>query len=437
MDGDIRMSRKELSRLEAVQAVLESRLTQAEASARLKLSVRQVKRLCRRYREEGVTGLVSRRRGRASNHQIDETERATVIALIKERFQGFGPTLAAEYLRAEAGYRHSVETLRRWMTDAGLWSARSKGRRAVHGLRERRARFGELVQIDGSPHAWFEDRGPRCTLIAFIDDATGKIVAARFVPVETTLAYLDTLYAHLRKHGQPVALYSDRHGIFTKHDPEDPAPTQFERAAKQLGIESILANSPQAKGRVERLFKTLQDRWVKALRLAGINDRSAANRWLPGAIGRHNARFAVAPRQSDNAHTPVDLSLAVLQRICSLQYDRTLSKNLSCQFAGRLYQIQTGDSPRYGLQGKKVIVCQDSAGTLTLLNGDEVLPYKVFDRHAQLADSRITDDKTLNAKVDAAITRVRPHHLKPSSDHPWKRAFKPEIASGAARSGST
>ncbi len=430
------MSKKELSRLEVVQAVVGSKLTQMEAAVRLRLSVRQIKRLCQSYRQDGAAGVVSRRRGQPSNHRIEEAERARVIGLIKARYEGFGPTLAAEDLRAEDGYRHCVETLRGWMIEAGVWSAKRKGRRAVHGLRERRARFGELVQIDGSPHDWFEARGPRCTLIAFIDDATGKIVYARFVPVESSLAYLDALHAYVRKHGRPVALYSDRHGIFTKHDPEDPTPTQFERALKQLGIESILANSPQAKGRVERLFETLQYRWVKAMRLAAINDIEAANRWLPTGIARHNARFAVAPRLAEDAHGAVDQSPAALQRICSMQYVRTLSKALSCQFAGRLYQIQTGDSPRYGLQAKKIRVCRASDGTLTLLNGEEVLPYRVFDRHAQLAESRIADDKTLNAKVDAALSRVRPRGFTQPADHPWKRPIKPQLVSGAVRSDS-
>jgi transposase len=434
MDGGIWMSKKELLRLEVVQAVMELRLTQKEAAGRLKLSVRQVKRLCRSYRENGAAGLVSKRRGQASNHRIGEAERDRVVELIKARYEGFGPTLAAEYLREEDGYRHCVETLRGWMKEAGLWSAKRKGCRAVHSLRERRARFGELVQIDGSPHDWFEGRGPRCTLIAFIDDATGKIVYARFVPVESSLAYLDALHAYLYKHGRPVALYSDRHGIFTKHDPEDPAPTQFERAVTQLGIEGILANSPQAKGRIERLFETLQDRWVKAMRLAGISDRDAANGWLPAAIARHNARFAVAPRHAEDAHTAVDQSAAALQQICSLQFVRTLSKALSCQFAGRLYQIQTGGEPRYGLQGKKITVCQASDATLILLNGEEVLPYRVFDQHAQLAESRIADDKTLNAKVDAALTKMHTPKYKPSPDHPWKRTpIKQQVVSRAAR----
>ena len=436
MDGEIQMSRKELSRLEVVQAVVDSRLTQAEAAGRLKLSVRQVKRLCRSYRQAGAAGLVSKRRGKPSHQRIGEVERSRVLELIRTRYEGFGPTLAAEYLHKQEGYRHSVETLRGWMKQAGLWSSKRKARRVVHGLRERRARFGELVQIDGSPHDWFEGRGPHCTLVAFIDDATGKIVYARFEPVESSLAYLDALRAYLRKHGRPVALYSDRHGIFTKHDPEDPAPTQFERAVKQLGIESILAHSPQAKGRIERLFKTLQDRWVKAMRLAGISDRQAANGWLPVAMARHNARFAVMPRHVDDAHATVDHSAAALRRICSLHYVRTLSKALSCQFAGRLYQVQTGAALRYGLRGKKITVCQASDHTLILLNGEEVLPYRVFDRHAQLAESRVTDDKTLNARVDVALTRTRPTARKQPPNHPWKRAIKPQLVSKTARPGS-
>lgn len=429
MNGEVRMSAKELSRLEVVQSVLDSRLTQAEAGWRLKLSVRQIKRLCRCYRETGARGLVSKRRGRPGNHRIGEAERSRVIELIRARYEGFGPTLAAEYLRGQDGYGHSVETLRGWMKEAGLWLVKRKAKRVVHGLRERRARFGELVQIDGSPHDWFEGRGARCTLVAFIDDATGRIVYARFEPVESSLAYLDALHVYLRQHGRPVALYSDRHGIFTKHDPEDPAPTQFERAVQQLGIQSILAHSPQAKGRVERLFKTLQDRWVKAMRLAGINDRPAANRWVPLAIARHNARFAVAPRHAEDAHGALDQSSASLQHICSLQFVRTLSKALSCQFRGRLYQIQTNAAPRYGLRGKKIIVCQASDSEPVLLNGHESLPYRVFDRHAQLAESRIADDKNINAKVDAALKRTRPTGRKQPQNHPWKRPIKPQINS--------
>jgi hypothetical protein len=181
----------------------------------------------------------------------------------------------------------------------------------------------------------------------------------------------------------------------------------------------------------------LQDRWVKAMRLADISDRQAANRWLPMAMARHNARFAVAPRHAEDAHGAVDQSSAALQRICSLQYVRTLSKALSCQFFGRLYQIQTAAAPRYGLRGKKITICQASDRTPILLNGQEVLPYRVFDRHAQLAESRVADDKTLNVRVDAALTRTRPSARQQPQSHPWRRGIKTQHPSRAAQSDGT
>ncbi|WP_196481602.1 ISNCY family transposase, partial [Burkholderia multivorans] len=224
----------------------------------------------RRYEREGAEGLISRRRGRPSNRRIDEAVKAAILARVRARYADFGPTLAAEYL-AEEGFTVSKETLRGWMVEAGLWQARHKRMPRLHPPRPRRSRLGELVQIDGSSHDWFEGRGPRCSLIAFIDDATSRVMFARFVPVESTQAYLSALEAYVRAYGCPVALYSDRHGIFTKHDPEDAEPTQFQRATASLGIETIQALTPQAKGRVERLFQTLQDRLIKAMRLAGID----------------------------------------------------------------------------------------------------------------------------------------------------------------------
>jgi hypothetical protein len=197
-----------------------------------------------------------------SNRTIAQAERERVLHLVAQRYADFGPRLAAEYLAEHHGFGHSPETLRGWMIAAGLWKPKRVRARQVHGPRERRCTLGELVQIDGSPHAWFEARSPRCCLVAFIDDATGQLMQARFYPVESTAAYLDSLQRYVTQHGRPLALYSDRHSIFTKHDPEDPQPTQFERALGQLNIESILAYTPQAKGRVERLFQTLQDRLV-------------------------------------------------------------------------------------------------------------------------------------------------------------------------------
>ena len=272
----IEMSKKEIGRLEVIRQVLDEVMSQRRAAELLGLCERQVRRLQRGYEEEGAVALVSKKRGRASNRRIDDEVRTAIVARVRTRYHGFGPTLAAEYL-GQDGYRVSKETQRRWMVGAGLWQVTKGRRRALHPPRLRRSRVGELIQIDGSPHDWFEGRGPRCTLIAFIDDATSQIMAAGFVPVESSQAYLDALFAYVSAYGCPAALYSDRHGIFRKHDPEDDTPTQFQRALGALGIEGIQALTPQAKGRVERVFQTLQDRLVKAMRLFGIDDMAGAN----------------------------------------------------------------------------------------------------------------------------------------------------------------
>ena len=431
----VTMSRKERDRLRIVEAVLEKRLTQREGAAQLGLSVRQVKRLVRMHREEGVGGLISKRRGRPSNRRIEEGEREAILACVRARYADFGPTLAAEYLASFHGFTRSVETLRQWMTGAGLWVPKRQRRKRPFQLRERRACVGELVQIDGSPHAWLEGRGPRCTLIAFIDDATGRLQYARFEPAETSRAYLRGLRSYVADYGRPVAFYSDRHSIFTKHDPEDPTPTQFERAVRDLGIEPILALSPQAKGRVERSFQTFQDRLVKALRLAGVDTPEAANALLPRFVEHYNARFAKPAKNPQDAHRPLELAAEPLRWATSEQHGRTLSKSLSCQYRGRLYQVQTGGAPAYHLRGAQVTVCDDGHDdTIVLLHQGRPLQYRVFARHD--LPSRIADDKTVDACVEAAKRRQTPPWTPPAH-HPWRAAIKPDAVARAlaARSG--
>ena len=255
----VQMSLKEADRYAVIQQVIQRTMGQSDAALWLNISVRQVKRLTSAIRRDGVQGAVSKRWGVPSNRRISQAVRDQFVGLVRANYSDFGPTLACEYLAAQHGYSGSAETLRGWMIQAGLWKAKRTRVRRIHSPRARRSCLGELVQIDGSPHAWFEDRAPKCCLIAFIDDATtGDLMQACFYPVESTNAYLHSLQCYVSAHGRPLALYSDRHSIFTKHDPEYPAPTQFERAVGELNIESILAYSPQAKGRVERAFQTLQ-----------------------------------------------------------------------------------------------------------------------------------------------------------------------------------
>lgn len=419
MQERIEMSGREFKRLEVLQRVIDGAMSQKQAAEALGLSDRQVRRLQRGLERAGVAALVSRHRGRPSNRRIDASVKEAILARIQARYADFGPTLAAEYLRGE-GYAVSKETLRSWMIEAGLWQAARKRRTRLHPPRPRRARLGELIQIDGSPHDWFEGRGPRCTLIAFIDDATSRVLYARFAPAESSRAYLSALQDYVTAHGCPVALYSDRHGIFTKHDPEDDEPTQFQRATQALGIATIQALTPQAKGRVERLFQTLQDRLVKALRLAGVHDIATANAWLPAYLSQHNAQFAVAATDSKDAHRPYDGSAVRLARICAIHHRRTLSKDLVLSFHRQRYIVQTGGAPRYALRGRKIDVVVYADGRIALLAGQEVLPYKVFDPVRTVASP--VDDKTLNARVDDILqTRRWSEKSRPAPDHPWRR----------------
>ena len=412
------MSKKEVGRLEVLRSVVDGAMSQRRAAERMGLSVQQVRRLQRGYESEGADALVSRRRGRPSNRRIAESVKDAIVRELRERYRGFGPTLAGEYL-AQDGYAVSKETLRTWMVEAGLW-ATAKGRRhPVHPPRPRRPRLGELVQIDGSPHDWFEGRGPRCTLIAFIDDATSRVMAAGFVAVESTQAYLDALHAYIGTYGRPAALYSDRHGIFRKHDPEDSIPTQFQGAIGALGIEGICALSPQAKGRVERLFQTLQDRLVKALRLAGIDTMAEANAFLPTYLPGHNERFAVTPAYADDAHQRYEGSSIELSRTCALHYLRKLSKDLVLSFNRQRYIIQTGGAPRYALRGKEVTVVRYADTRIEILNGDELLPFAVFD--PPQPDRSPVDEKTLNPRLDELLKRRWSETSRPEPKHPWRR----------------
>ena len=298
----VKISRREVNRALVVQQVVQRHIRQREAASRLGVSIRQIKRLVQRWRVEGPLGLVCRRRGRRPNNAFSPAMRQKILDLARRHDADFGPTLAAEKLAERHGHALSAETLRQWMLAEGLRQARSRRVASIHPRRPRRARRGELLQLDGSPHDGLEERGPRCTLIVFIDDATGALLALRLVPAETTQAYMETLRGLLQQHGRPVALYSDRHSIFRVNHPDhESETTQFTPALQTLDIQPIHARSPQAKGRVERANQTLQDRLVKEFRLQGICDLEAANAFLPRLIADFNRRYlALSIRNSSN-----------------------------------------------------------------------------------------------------------------------------------------
>jgi len=396
-----------------MQRLKDKRLSQKEAARMLDLSVRQIKRLFRAYKAYGPKGLVSARRGKASNHRLDAQVVQQAVDLLYERYRDFGPTLAHEKLSEVHGLKLSDESVRRIMIAEGLWKPRRAKEPSAHPMRERRACFGELEQIDGSDHAWFEVRGPKCTLLVIIDDATGRIGELWFVPDETFFAYCEAVRHYLERYGKPVAFYSDRHGIFRVNQPRPLGTTsgltQFGRAMEELDIQIICANSPQAKGRIERANQTLQDRLVKELRLRGISDIDSANAYLPEFREDFNRRFAVQPRSSHDAHRPL-LETENLDLILTHQKTGTLSKNLTVQYNHIIYQIQS-ERPGYALRKASVTICENAKGEVTILYNNQPLPFTIF--HQSPRQAQVVDTKTL----DRHIQPPKP----PAANHPWRQ----------------
>lgn len=412
------MSDKEHIRSQLMAQMVEGKLSQQSAAERLSLSVRQVKRLKRSYLSEGVEGLISKKRGQPSNRRISRDVTAQVIALIGSSYADFGPTFATEKLHEQHGITLSVETVRQQMMAAGFWKPKRGAAIRTHPMRLRRARRGELVQIDGSPHDWFEGRAPTCCLLVFIDDATGELMQLQFVDTETTLGYMAAVERYIDCHGLPAAFYSDKHSIFRINaaDAHCDAQTQFARALEQLGIEGIQAHSAQAKGRVERANQTLQDRLVKEMRLQGIDSQAGANAWLPLFMADFNRRFAVVPLEQEDAHVAYQGSAEQLQRILSVQEERTLSKNLSCQYDGQLLQVQAVGSGAM-MRGAKVCVHTHTDGRRELSWQGRRLAFAHLERPPK--QHAAADGKQVNARVDQALQKRG--KTIPSDKHPWKK----------------
>ena len=276
------------------------------------------------------------------------------------------------------GHRLSVETVRKWMVAEGVWRAKARRGVRVHQSRARRECVGDLVQIDGSPHDWFEGRGPACTLIVYVDDATTRLVATGFFAEETTEAYMETTRAHLATHGRPVAYYSDRYSVFRVNGKgKEDELTQFSRALRTLDIEAVHAHSPQAKGRVERANQTLQDRLVKEMRLRGVDGMKAGNAYLPEFMADFNRRFAVTPRNPEDAHRAVAHDAAELDLILCEHHARKLTKNLTIRFECREYQV-TGRGRGYRLRGAAVTVCKAFDGSVRVLHDGRELAVRLL-----------------------------------------------------------
>lgn len=398
--GWVRMSDRDLRRVEVLAEVACGRLTAAEASGVLALSERQVWRLLRRYRAGGGGAIVHRARGRSSNRRLSGGLRDLALELVQRHYRDFGPTLAAEKLVERHGLVVSRETLRGWMVQAELWLPRAQ-RRQFHRPRLRRERLGELVQIDGSEHRWFEDRAEPCTLLVFIDDATGRLMQLRFVASESAFSYFEALGGYLARHGRPLAFYSDKHTVFRVARSEAKAGqgmTQFGRALAELGVEILCANSSQAKGRVERVNRTLQDRLVKELRLAGIADREAGNGFLAAYMERFNAQFAVTPARPEDLHRPLTVPAERLRDILCWRERRYVGRQLTLSYERQRIMLEETEVTR-GLVGQYVDSYAFADGRLEFRWQGAALPYTVFDKNQRVTHAAVVENKRLSAAL--------------------------------------
>ncbi len=406
------MSEGELRRLEVLRDVDRGDLLVRAAAQLLGRSERQVWRLLQAFRRDGAAGLISKKRGRPSNRRTAAAVRTAALWIVRQNYADFGPTLAAEKLAAEHGFAFSSETLRKWMIEDGLWLDHKQRQKRVHQPRPRRECVGELVQVDGSEHWWFEDRGPQCTLLVFVDDATSRLMHLQFVESKSTFADFHAARAYLEAWGKPIAFYSDKHGVFRGNHPGalgGDGMTQFGRALHALNIDIICANSSPAKGRVERANKTLQDRLVKELRLAGAATLAEGNALLPAFIADYNARFAKAPANSKDLHRPLRAG-DDLDNAFAWKEERTLSRALTLQYDKVLFIVEPSEQAKAAI-GKRVTVVDYPDGRLAIRYRGVELAYRTFDKIRQVSQAAIVENKQLGAVL--AVIRDQQQQREP------------------------
>jgi transposase len=425
----IALSQRERDRLQVLHEIQQKHLTQVAAAERLKVTDRQVRRMLVRLRERGDRSLVHGLRGRPSNRKLAARLEQKILARLRQRYADFGPTLAAEHL-AQEGFAVSRETLRKWMTQAALWRPRSQRVKKIHVWRERRASFGELVMQDSSPFRWLEDRGPACHLIALIDDATSRIWG-RFTEHDTTEENLRTLEGWLRRYGRPLAHYTDKNSIFQKAGPQPlpeqlrgaPLRTQFGRALHELGIEWIAAHSPQAKGRIERLFETLQDRLVKEMRLAGIDSIEAANHFLETRfLPEWEQRFTVAARNPRNVHRRLGREHR-LEEILSVRAARRVAEDHTVSWDGNRWGVLR-EEVCAGLRGAAVEIERRLDGSHWLRYRGRYLNLRPCPEPVrQSASPSGLRPPGLAEQIPRPQNKIKPKYHVPA-EHPWRRPWK-------------
>lgn len=401
----LEMSHQELDRLEVVKLIKTKHISQIQGALQLDLSTRQLRRIQQRYKTEGAKGLISKHRGKASNNKFSDEFKLEIVQLIKDNYCDFKPTFAHEKLVEIHNKQLSVESVRKIMIEHGIWQPKIKKRKKIFQRRAPRSRFGELIQIDGSKHDWFEGRAPECVLLVFIDDATSSLTGLRFYPTEDTQGYMELTKAHLLEFGRPLAVYSDCHSVFkpnAKKSKDKNAHTQFQRAMKTLDIELIHAKTPQAKGRVERANKTLQDRLVKEMRLNNINTIEQANEFLVSFRKDYNNRFAKAPLNQTNAHRELMHNTRELDLILSKHTKAHVTNSLEFFHQKRIYQI---DKKATHVIQKYITLCDLFGKEQVVIYANKELDYRVFNK--AVPETTIADEKTLNFNIDQLLEKPK------------------------------
>lgn len=419
MNEVISMSIKELDRLKILDQLEKKLIKQGQAADFLGVSTRQIRRLIKAYKAHGAIGIISKKRGKPGNRQLPKSIKDLALNLIEANYADFGPSLAQEKLSKLHDLRISVSLVRGLMISKGFWKERKKKKENIHQLRERRDKEGELVHIDASPHAWFEDRSPKCALLLAVDDATSKIMSGHFASSEALWPYFELIHSYISKYGRMTAIYCDKHSVFRINREgalSGEGITQFGRGMKELDIKMIFANSPQAKGRIERANRTLQDRLVKELRLRDISTIEEANAFLPEFIEEYNQQFAVIPKSSSNAHRPL-LKEQNLDLIFTIQTLRTLSKNLTFQYKNTIYQV-IPDKRSLNLRKAKILVKENKEGAVEVLYKEYALEFVRYQEQAKQGSE--VDAKNLNQAIDQLTTMKT--RYKPTYHHPWKRS---------------
>jgi transposase len=405
----IMLSQEELRRLHVLTKVIEKRLKQKEAASILGVSTRQIRRLVKRIEKAGEAGIVHQSRGKSSNRKIPEKTKSMIIELYRKEYGDFGPTMAAEKLLERHNLQISDETLRIWLIETGDWKVKRK-KKQHRQWRERKHHYGEMVQIDGSHHDWFEARGPVCVLMGYIDDATGNVFG-KFYEYEGTIPAMDSFRRYIRKNGIPMSIYLDKHTTYKSRVKEPlyygvtqkESLSQFERAMKELGVRVIHAHSPQAKGRVERLFRTFQDRVVKEMRLKGIKNIEEGNKFLQYYLPIYNRRFAVKAKEKESMHRKVTKGLD-LDKVLCLKTERTLRNDFTVAHKGLLYQvIESTDA-------KKVTVQKRINGSVHIMYKDKRLKFKEI------------SERPVKESQRTLMAMPRKKYIPPVN-HPW-RSFK-------------